>query len=230
MRAGGAEVRHAVHEHQQRRGDGRGRDQGHHHGEYLADGVAAQAFGRLAHGHIHLFERAAHIHVDEGVQLERKDQQHAAKAVDGWHFDAKGVGKELGDHAAAAKQQNPRIGADEVGAHHGDDDEDFNDALAPDFEKGHDVGQRHADEQRADGDAYREFQRVEQRTVVEFLAEELGEVGHGEGAGAFLQKAVDKQGDERVDQKQGKDGQNADGYNRPEIELRLTLAHSESHP
>lgn len=48
--------------------------------------------------------------------------------------------------------------------------------------------------------------------------------------GAFLQKAVDKQGDERVDQKQGKDGQNADGYNRPEIELRLTLAHSESHP
>lgn len=224
------EVGHAVHEHQQRRGDGRGRDQRHDHGKDLADGVAAQAFGRLAYGHVHLFERAADVHVDEGIQLERKDQQHAAKAVDGRHFDAEGIGKELGDHAAAAQKQNPRVCADEVGAHHGDDDEDLNDALAPDLEKGHDVGQRHADEQRADGDAHRELEGVEQRPVVEFLSKELGEIGHGEGARALFQKAVHEQGDERIDQKQGEHGKNADGYDRPEIELRLTLAHSESHP
>ena len=225
----GAEVGHAVHKDQQRRGNQGGGHQGHDDGKDLPHRAAPQALRSLGKGHVDLFQGAGNVHIDEGIQLEGKDQEHPPEAVDGGHIDAEAL-QELGHRAAAPQEQDPGIGADEVGAHHGNDKEDLQKAPAADLVEGHKVGQGDAQKHRHDGDADGQLKGIEQRGGVVFPGEKAQVVCQGPDLCFGILKAAQEQAEQGIDQEQREQHQRPRRDDGPEIPCDLTFRHIVSHP
>ena len=82
------EVAHGADEYQQRASQHGGGDQGQHHLEKALEAGAAQVFGGLQQGSVHLAHGALYIQEYQREQLRDKNQQDPVEAVDIRHGDA----------------------------------------------------------------------------------------------------------------------------------------------
>ena len=187
-------------EHDGRAGQNRRQNKRQAHLEHFADAVVAQALRRLAQRSVHLLERAFRIHIDIREELEHKNQQHAAEAVDARHGNADCL-KQLRDFAVAAQHQNPGVRAQKGRRQHGDDDQNVDQPVAANLERRGDVGQRNANQNDQNRRAGDHLDAVKQRRSVILAGEEFDKVIQRNRPVAGLQR-IDEHPRNRDHQKQ----------------------------
>ena len=218
----GAEVCKGAHEHQQSCGQQGGHDKGHDYLEEAGNARAAEVLSRLDEGVVDVLQRALGVEEHQWEQLERHDQHDAAEAVDVRDGNAE-VLEEGGDDAAAAQQQDPRVGTDEGGRHGCHHDEDVQHALALDLKDREQVGQRGAD---GDGEHRRRdghLEAVDEGIEIVALGEELGEISQREAAGVGVHHRLPDEVRHRVKQEQRVEGDRCQRDGTPDIKTELII-------
>ena len=225
---GSAEVREGPDKDQERPGQQGRRDQGEDYLEKPAYSGAAHVFTGLQKGVVHLAQGPGHIEEDQGEQLRGEHQKHAIEPIDVRGSDAEQGLDEICDDAVAAQQQNPRVSAYEGSGHGGDNDEDAESLLSPDFVQGKEIGHGNAHQQRGDGGPEGDLEAVDQGGGVVGLGEEFDEVVQGKAIVPV--KGHLDQIAQGIDHEQKIHGQDRQGDNAPDVQAETVIVLHAAYP
>ena len=115
------------------------------------------------------------------------------------------------------RDEDPGIGADERRREQRDYNADFDDAPSVYTVQRHKIGESRSDDAGEKGHAGRDREAVDHRLIIIFPLEEMSEICHAPGAGGRILKRAEKQGKERVNEKERKDRDGEKSDTAPKI-------------